>query len=447
MASEATKIQGCDEEKNVSKLNTLSAALKQIISGRAISMFSTNFRKAAMVLLDQGLSSISSLIVNVLVARACGINDYGVYVLAFTVLTTTRSVQVNLSGTPYTVIRGRLAALENSDYLGSVLVQQLAISIVIAVGFLFAGQITAAVGSHNAYAPVMFALGPASAAVMFRDMSRYILLAHMKTLPNLIVSLLVNATTITGTAYAYYLGVLSPWSAYAIMCCGCGWPLIALGVRYRRSISFDRQRFWGHVLENWRFGKWLLAQTAVYFLAVQVYPWAVTMFNGVEAAARYGACMTVAGALNPVFAGIAAYLGSTTARTARNDPSAVHQQVYLSMILLGVPCAAFLIVIAVWSEDIITGLYGSSYAGMGGALTLLFLSTFIAAESMLLLQGTNSLRRSDISFWAQVASLLGTLCIGMPMVKNYSVLGAGIGMCVSRIFALFYQLRLFRALK
>src|SRR6185503_4571137 len=86
---------------------------------------------------DQCLVSGTNFLTLVVMGRACGMYELGVYSLAFTAVVTLMALQESLLIAPYTVINTRFRSAERrSAYCAATLVQQLLFGSAAALGFL-----------------------------------------------------------------------------------------------------------------------------------------------------------------------------------------------------------------------------------------------------------------------------------------------------------------------
>lgn len=410
-------------------------------------LFRPSVRQATVVLFDQGFCSIANFLTGVLVARACTKAEYGLYVLGFTLLMTAKSIQVSLSGTPFTVFSPRLRDKERQFYLGSTLIQHLVVSAIAAVGFVIAAAVLFAAGRTDNFARVLFALAVASVFVMLRDFMRYVLLAQLRVWASLLMGLAANVTTVGMLFWSYTGGWLTAPVAYLILGGCSGLPVLFVLLRERKQIVFATKKLRKHLKENWRFGKWLVGQVITLFLSVHIYPWALMFFRDNSAVGVYGACVGLAAILNPFFMGINRFLCPRAAQAACKGLSQVYREVYLCMAAMAGPLIVFLICAFLFGEWGIISIYGSKFTGAGVIFTVYSLSAIVAAEGVMISAGTNAMRRPDISLKAQLVGFISTITMGFFLVYKLGPLGAAIGVCISRVLTVGYQFAKFQVLE
>jgi O-antigen/teichoic acid export membrane protein len=227
---------------------------------------------------------------------------------------------------------------------------------------------------------------------------------------------------------------------------GSGVSALPILLREKQQIAFTIRRLREHLSDNWRFGKWLVAQAVADFAVVRLYPWALMLFIDSSATAVYGVCVIFAGALNPLLMGLNRYLGPRAAQVACCRRTQVHHEIYSWMVLIVVPLFAFLLLAFFFGEWAIVGIYGVKFAGIGHVFIIYLLSYVILIEGIVIGAGTNALRRPDISFWAQIVGLAVTVTLGLFLVYRFGPLGAVIGVCTSRAMTVIWHFAQFHCL-
>lgn len=408
--------------------------------------FSRSVRQATVVLFDQGFCSIANFLTGVLVARACTKAEYGLYVLGFTLLMTAMGIQASLSGIPFTVFSPRLRDKGHRLYLGSTFIQHLAVSAIAAVAFVVGAAVLFAVGRTDNFAGVLLALAVACVFVLLRDFMRYVLLAQLRVWASLLMGLVANIATVGILLLAYRGGWLRAPVAYLILGGCSGLPVLVLLLRERSRITFATNKLREHLKENWKFGKWLIARTAAFFFAVQIYPLALMFFKGPGATAVYGACMSLAASLNPLFVGIERYLRPKTSHVAATNPAALPHIVFVTIGILIVPLVGLLI-IAVYCGDLVLVLvFGSKYIGCHDVLVVCVVALIANVVFKSVSIGIDSMGATRVTFSGRVIGAIASLLFGIPLVILAGSYGAAFGVMISHCVAGAYWWKEFKKL-
>ena len=429
------------------RLQSAVGAQKPFFKNLVANMLRPSVRQAAVVIADQGFCSIAHFLTGVLVARACSKAEFGIYVVGFTLLTTAMSIQANLCGTPYTVFSPSLDSKDRKFYLGSTLIQHLAVSFLATVGFIIAAAVVFTTGRTDSFAGVLLALGVASGFILLQDFMRYVLLAQLRVWASLLMGLAVSGFTVGMLFWAYVGQWLTASVAYFIMAGCSGLPVLFVLLRERKQIAFATNKLRQHLKENWKFGKWLIAHTGVFFFSAHVFMWFLIGLRDASEAGVYGICVSAGAILNPLLVGIFNYLGPKAAHAACNGFREIQRQVFTSMVMVIIIMSIAIFFVYQYGELFIVKLYGMKYIGTGTYLTIYFLSVIFAAESALINAGLNAMKKPSALLASQSWGLVFTLSIGLCLVYEWGILGAVIGITLSKLVVVVYKLSAFRALR
>lgn len=446
-ADKITIVRGGHTVPSVAKETAQLACSDERLTGRLFRKF---FRPGVwlglVVIIEQGFCSIANFLTGMLVARTCSKEEYGFYVLGFTLLMLTVNVQGGICGTPFTVFSPSLNDRDRRAYLGNTLILHLVISVLAAIGFIVAAFVVSAIMPTDALASVLFALAAVSVFMLLRDFMRYVLLAQFHVWASLFMGLAVNFATVVMLFWAYKGAWLTAPIAYIILGASAGLP--ALGVLWseRKQITVTRKRLKEHLRQNCHFGKWLVGQIVVMFFAIRMYPWLLLFFKGSAATGVYGACTGLAAMVNPLFLGAKRYLGPRTAHAACKGGGHVRREVYLGMALLVGPLFVIFLGTLFFGEWAIVAIYGRKYAGAGAIFSICTFAAIIAIAHGIVSTGINALRRPDIAFRAQLVGLAVTVTLGLFLAYKLGPLGAALAVCIARAFATGYQLIGFHSL-
>src|SRR5271170_4118156 len=100
--------------------------------------------KELSALLDQALVSGSNFLTNVMLARALGVSDYGVFGLAWIAVLFVNSLQWAFIVSPMMSIGPKQEAHERPEYFGSVLLQEIGFAIICSAAVLLAVLVASA---------------------------------------------------------------------------------------------------------------------------------------------------------------------------------------------------------------------------------------------------------------------------------------------------------------
>jgi len=402
-------------------------------------------RQGLVVVADQSLCSLANFLTGVLVARSCSKEEYGLYVLAFTLLMTAQGVQTSLTGTPYTVLSPRLNRQDRKAYLGSTLLMHLGISLLAALTFVAAAGLLHWLGRGGGLPQVLAVLAAACGFVLLRDFVRTVLLAQLRVWAGFCLGLSSSVMTVGLLGWAYWGGWLSAPAAYGIMAFGAAPALVVL-FRNWRNIKIAGYQITRQISPNWGIGKWLLGSTAAYMVMAQVYPWALALAAGTGSAAVLGACMAPIMALNPLLIGMGKFMAPKMAHAAVVGPRHVRKAVSWATLLLAGPLLVLIPGAVFFSEDALWILFGTKYTGYGPVLIVLALGLGVGVLSRPAVAGVTAMGKASLIFRADSVAALTSLAIGLPLALLWGPLGAAWGLLCSQLARCLYLLSGFRKL-
>jgi O-antigen/teichoic acid export membrane protein len=385
-------------------------------------------RPIACVIVDQALYSVTTFVTGVLLARTLSTSDYGIYVLAVTLVLMILGVQRALVSVPYTVRRAKHESNELGAYGGSVLLHELTLLTICAIVCLV---LLAFARSGALNAPMMGAFALAVVGVLFRDFVRAFLLSSLNVGRVLRIGIAVNVLQLAMLALLAGLERLAPTSAFVVI--GACSAVPALLVYWRSApISFDRTRFARDFAANFKLGRWIVGSSLLFALGTQSYAWLLALFGNGEAVAVFGVASFLAGVLNPLQQAITAYLlPAMTVNGAGSRKEDVVRGMYRAVICLGALYAAWLLVGALFGERLLTAVYSDRYAGSGAVLLLLIASAFVSAITAPVNTALDALERPDVSFRTLAAGLAVTVVCGTLATVKWGVHGAALGVLLS----------------
>ena len=266
----------------------------------------THLTGATWTLADQGVVSLGTFLINVILARELAPAEYGIYALIYGALLTLQLFSASLFFYPLSVRLG-IAVPEQRATLAGASVLLTAIACVPLSAILAA--ILVALGRADLAVPVLtfFVLWQIQEAV------RRCLLAdfrHRSALPG-------DAVSYVGQAVVIFLltrqGPLPLAHAIYVMAITSG--LAALIQTRQLTIALPGMRRLLRIgMDFWHVGSWSLANNFVSIARIQIFPWTLAWLAGPAAVASFQAAFNVANLVNPIMIGLCNLIPQTAAR-------------------------------------------------------------------------------------------------------------------------------------
>ena len=378
----------------------------------------------------------TNFVTGVIIGRTLAKEDFGLYILGFSIILFFTNSQTSLILQPYIAIFPQLGKDEKKSFTGSSLLEQLIFS-VLAIIFLILGGFSLSLGWGPAgLTKVVWTLVLVIVFILLKEYARQICLAQLQMRSAFLLDLFVSFLQIAGLGALLYLGDLSVNLTYLIIGFACGVPALAwLLIRFKSgAFRFRLDNLATDFRQRWRLGKWVFLSTMACQFGSQIYPWLLAIFHGTADAGVLAACMGIIMLANPFVLGMANYLNPITAHAlaqggVKELRLRVNQGIWLFLMIMGVFCATMLIS----GDRLVALVYGNKYTDTRLVLILLALSQLASTLSFPVNAGLLALKLPEVGFKSYLLALGITLTAGVSLVKILGPVGVGIGLLISSI--------------
>jgi O-antigen/teichoic acid export membrane protein len=380
-------------------------------------------------LADQAVASITNFVTGVIIARASSKEQFGLYMLGFSLIMLLSDLQTSLIATPYMVFAPRLKGRAHALYAGSTLIHQAVFS-VLAMLALACGALATRFGvGPRGLGPVLWALSAVVCLILLREFVRRMCFAGFKLGTVFLFDLIIGVGQIAGLLLLGRFGLVSASRAYWLVGSTCGVAVVLWLWFDRRFYQLRLDEAVADLKKNWLFGKWVFASGLLWTVATNLYPWLLASFHGAAAAGVFAACMGVVSASNPALLGIQNLLGPKIAHVfAIKGERALRQLVLKISAVLAVPVSLLALALILWGDRFIALLYGRRYAGNGPVVAILALNLLITAVGFSYSRALFAIERANLDFLLNLATLFIMFTLGMWLVRTYGPLGAAAGL-------------------
>ena len=383
-------------------------------------------------LADQGVASITNFVTGVIIARASSKEEFGLYMLGFTLILLVTDLQTSLIATPYMVYAPRLKSDEHALYAGSTLIHQVAFSLLTMLALAGASLATRFGLGPAGVRPILLALTAVVSLIMLREFTRRICFARLKLTSAFVFDACICIGQLGGLLLLAHFHILSASTAYWLIGSVCGIAVLCWLWLDRR---FYRLRFDESITDlkrNWTFGRWVFASGLLATASTNLYPWLIAFFHGTAAAGVFAACLGVVSASNPMLLGIQNFVGPKIAHEfAANGAKALRRLALKISAILALPVSALTLTLVLWGDHFIALLYGNRYAGNGLVVSILALNLLVSALVFSFSRALFAIERADLDFWFNLAAFLTMATLGLALVRSYGPLGAAFGLLLA----------------
>jgi len=399
----------------------------------AISASFLRVRQAGFSIADQALFVGGTFLANVMLARTQTKEEYGMFVLSYSVFTFLTGLHNASILEPYTVYGSGRYCNRVSEYL-RLMARSNAI-----VGLVLTGSLLLVCLFFSWFAPHLFSrsllgLGLTVGILLSGIFLRRAFYLEGKAMLAAGVSLAYFVTVALVLWFAARAHFLDGFSVFLIL--ALGW--IVAGAVFARRLPFGKTqntfldfepKYWN---EHWKYARWVLVTAFVFQFTTQGYYWLVAEFLSVREVAELRAMYLLIGPLDQLFIALSYLLLPMLAlhyASKRMDKLVYLWEKYL---LATVGAAVFFaLAVRTLGKPVMHILYAGKFDGLAPLLFLLALLPLLMGIGNTLSNVLNAMEKPKLVFWGYVCSGVATFLLGIPLVLHFGLRGAVYGMLVS----------------
>ena len=390
--------------------------------------------KGLISLVDQMVASATNFLTGIIIARSCSKEEFGLYMLCFSIVVFVLEVQTSLIASPYMVYSPRFEGRRHAAYMGSSFLQQFVLILLVLLA-LAAGWVLSAQGvGPEGLSQVLPALILVIWALMLRESIRRVCFAGLEMMTAFFVDTTVALVQIGSLLLLAWTHRLTPGSAFYAIGLACGLTTLSWFFLKRGSYSFKKNHVLMDFKKNLSFGKWMFASCLLWALGMNLYPWVLAFFHGTGATGVWAACYGVIAIANPLLLGIQNFLGPKIVQSctlnSRDGLYKFVKKVTLYYVLIILPLALFL---CIFGDRLVVLFYGEKYGGNGLVVAVLALYLLVLAGAFTFSRALLALEQAKIYFVANIIPLVVMLTLGLYLVKQMGVIGVALGLLVGAI--------------
>ncbi|HET6889531.1 MAG TPA: hypothetical protein VFH31_00395 [Pyrinomonadaceae bacterium] len=421
-----------------------------IASLQTVNFWLKRYRRVNWAVADQSVVSGVNFLTGVLLARALGIEEFGVFALAWMAVVLLSAVQGALIISPMMSVGPQQTEYPAPIYYGAVVVQQLVACILSFLLLLVAVKASALLFPN--WKIEGFALPLAAAACAFQAQEfirRYLFVQDKSAL----------AFANDAVKYVGQLGLLLVlFQTHSLNIERALWVIagisalaVAGGMFSLRQVKWEQAaslRVWKR---NWQFSKWLVPSALMQFAAGNLFFIAAGSFVGVAAVGAMKAAANIMGMTHVLLLGLGNVVPRTAAWWYREGklPALV---AYLKKValLIGLTTGIVALIAAIAPRFWFSLFFGPQFADYGYVLQWLALCYLVTSMVLPVQVGLQTLEYTRPIFTARLITTILSAVTVIPVVGSFGLLGALAGTLGSVLifygilaFALFHRIRNF----
>ena len=382
-------------------------------------------RLGMLSLVDQVIVSGTRFLTTVIVGRACGADELGVYALGFSLLIFLTVLQETLITTPYTILGSGQTDRRRAHYAGSLLIHHGVLLLLVFALLLLAGAVGTWGASSPMWATVLWALAASLPFALLREFARRFAFAHMRVAAALTVDAAVAVMQVGGVVLLAGSGELTAASALLVMGLACALASSVWLYACRDRFLPRPRNLWPHLVQDWAFGKWLFGSQMVGVVSHYSVFWLLSILISTAATGIYSACSTVVMLSNPFILGLCNVLEPRTARAfVEGGKPELLRVVRKATVVLAIFLGLFWWLVFFAGERIVTWLYHNpAFEGHGQIIVVLTTSLVIASLGIVYANGLKAMGHPAWNLHASLLDLLVTLSTAVPLACCFGMVG------------------------
>ena len=386
-------------------------------------------RNGIYATVDQGIVSATNFLTNVIIARACSKDQFGLYILCLSIILILSDIQTYIVSTPYMVYSPHLNGKENALYTVSTLIHQITIGL-LSIIIIFILSIIPHFGFiyRSGLESLLWILALVICFVLLRNYIRQICFAKKRIIEVLIYDIIVFVIQL-GLLYLVYLkGRINIHLSFGIIGFASSIFAVVWILLNTSQFKIDFTRVYSDLKRNWTIGKWFCASGIIWTISLNLYPWILTAYYDSSVAGIWAACLGVVGLLNPLLIGGQNVVGPEIMhRYAKGGILEMKRFVFKVSPCLFALLFVFSIPIIFFGDDLISFIYGEKYKGYGNIVAILVPNLLITATTFSLSRALFAIERANIDFVINLTAIFIQITFGVWLISNFNIIGAAYG--------------------
>jgi O-antigen/teichoic acid export membrane protein len=387
------------------------------------------YAKTLLALVDQAIVSGANFAITVVVARSAGINELGVYALAFTIGIFLAAIQESLIVLPYTVYGNRLSGVARARCAGAALVQQVGLSLSATVVLMLAvAALSLATASYSREMWILTGIVP---FLLLREFARRMSFADLRIAAALVLDGSVTFLLLSSLLFLAWREQLS--AAAALVCLGGASGIGGLGwlLAGRRNFIFQRESIRTEMRRNATIGGWACLARVTGVAEGYAVHWLLYLLLGAAATGAFAACLTIVSLSNPLLMGVGAVLAPYAAQAyARGSVEGLRQLVRRANQWLWPPMVLFTAVVVIFGGDALRLVYQDEVAPYAPTVAVLALAVLASTMGMAADNALRALEKTRANFIASACGVALSSLIALLTIPSFGTLGAAWGLAV-----------------
>lgn len=379
-------------------------------------------RGSLLSIVDQGIVSLSNFLTGVFVARAVGVNEFGVYSLLYVSLMVLGGIQNALITGPIRVLGIRTPEHIEKGYFHAQLKLQLLLSCVLSIGvgcvILFISPINRPILSVFLVSLFFFQL---------QEFSRITNLTKFALWRLLFLDLLTHGLRLLALGLLSTYMALTAINTFWIIALTC-----AIGFMFNSMFQKRTQQTLplGEVAtENWKYGRWILFEAIIFTISTQAYVYMMALWVDTQSAGALNAIVSLLNVVNIFQLGIMSFaIPRARLKLITYGYNAWKRWLLQVGLVLMIGTVISMAFVAIFAKPLLMNLYTPFFGTYAYLIPLLAVSYVLAAANTVLNAAFLTAQLPRVGFIAKLASGVLTLFLAYPIINRWGISGAVMGL-------------------
>ena len=382
---------------------------------------------------DQVMVSGANFLMNVLLLKALGLAEFGIFALGWLVAMVAMSIQLGLVVCPMMSIGPKLPEDQGTAYYTAALMQigaftMLAFVLVLSGAVLYNQRISAGALDHLA-----LPLAAATATTLLQDGVRRILFTRGRTLAVLVSDTATHSVRLATFGWVAVAGQTLTVSGALLVIAATAAVGAVIGVGRIAPFAFDFNVIRRSAIRHWASGRWLAASGIMQWFLANAFVMAAGTLLGPAAAGILRAGQTLVGVLNVLLQAQENILPQRASRALMEGGySGLSRIIGVAAVVSLVPGVALVAILSAAPGYWMGLIFGPELEPYGAVLVLQSLTMLLIIVGLLPLYGLRALEQTRSGFTAPAVGCLLSIAIAIPFIQIWGVVGAAAGQLLAQ---------------
>lgn len=399
-----------------------------------------------LTLIDQFIISASNFITNIIVARNLGLNEFGMFSIILLVTQFIWNQQMSLIIAPMMSIGPKQHKDLKKRYYGSVLIFQIAFTLLISLSFILVSQIISILHinffQQDLILPIVLLI---STFLMQEFIRKYFFVNGLARKAILIDTIsYIGQVLILSYFVSLYHETINLRNVIYFISISSGFSII-IGVLIIEKLEINKFSLKDSFQKNFEFSKWLFLSQLLHWISGNFWTISVSVIMGASSTGALRATQNIIGVLNIILLGLENIIPVKAAHhLAKGGKEKLFSYIKKFTLVGSIFTLIFCVLIAVFSEHILNLVYGDkyvNYAFLLRGLTFFYFLCFLNNSSKFLLRALELTREI---FLANLISFTFIIPAFYPLIKYYQFWGFIIGLVVVQLIQQLYYVIIFK---